>query len=63
MGAKMSKQCPKCGATDMVKASLVHEAGTSDIKSITMGAGIGEGGLGVGAANPAGRHNRCWQSV
>ena len=50
----MSKQCPKCGATDMVKASLAHEAGTSDIKSVTVGAGIGGGGLGVGAAKSKG---------
>jgi len=54
MGAKMSKQCPKCGATDMVKASLAHEAGTSDIQSVTVGAGIGGGGLGVGAAKSKG---------
>jgi len=50
----MEKKCPKCGSTDMVKASLVHEAGTSDIKSVTVGAGIGGGGLGVGAAKSKG---------
>ena len=55
MGAMMSKQCPKCGATDMVKASLVHEAGTSDIKSVTVGAGAGGGGLGVGAVKSTGK--------
>ena len=54
MGASMEKKCPKCGSTDMVKASLVHEAGTSDIKSVTVGAGIGGGGLGVGAAKSKG---------
>jgi|GEM_PF-3224012 len=50
----MSKQCPKCGATDTVKASLAHEAGTSDINAVTVGAGLDGGGVGVGAAKSRG---------
>jgi len=54
MGAKMDKQCRKCGSDDLVKASLVHEAGTSGVESVTVGAGMGGGGLGVGAAKSSG---------
>ena len=61
MGAKMDKQCRKCGSDDLVKASLVHEAGTSGVESVTVGAGMGGGGLRLLIHGRHEREGACWR--
>jgi DNA-directed RNA polymerase subunit RPC12/RpoP len=46
--------CTNCGSEKIQKVSLVHESGTSTISATTMGAAVGTGGIGVGAAKTEG---------
>src|SRR5579859_6710994 len=45
----MELVCPKCGADNVRRASLIYKGGASSFQATTTGVGIGGGGEGFGA--------------